>query len=299
MGLDVNQRTVRFYVAKGLLDKPIKNPYVGADGRVSFFPKESLRRLRKLLQFQNDGYTLDQIQRLLEGHGSNQLRQASVSANDDDWRREVALRYLNDFDSRTGRQAKTEFLVSVSQTEDDQALMAAGKVYLQRRLARIVGPEASQAYVEEYFLKIAPAELERRLALFRRWREDAKPAAKEAGNAYRAIQRLTGNLLLKLTNQADFERQLQRVRQNFVAATSKRGDSQAVESGLEQLKERGCALILAGLDGLLAHCRPPEAAPLAEALEQIKHGHFILTRVALAAEATAEVLEYERLLGQK
>lgn len=294
LGLDVSERTVRFYVSRGLIDKPIKNPYAGADGRVAFFPRESLKKLRRVQQLINEGYKLEQIGRLLEKKSTPSLRQAT-SAQKDDWRRQVAGRYLNDFASRQAREARTEFLLKVAGSNDDEVLVTAGKAYLARRLERLVGPEAARSYVEEYFLKAQPIELDRRLVTFKKWRDEAESTPGK-DTSFVEIQRLTGNLLLKLVSPGEFEKSISQVKEAFDLATADAGDAlEHSTSTLGRLQHRGVTMVKRALGGLIENCQPPVAAQLAESLDLLKRGHSVLEHVAQAAEATATALGQELL----
>lgn len=66
-GIAVAERTLRFWVSKGVLSAPVRKPYRGADGRVGYYPRETLALVPRILKLQEEGWKLQQIkQRLAE-----------------------------------------------------------------------------------------------------------------------------------------------------------------------------------------------------------------------------------------
>ncbi len=66
-------RTVRFYIARGLLDGPVKS------GRDAVYTKEHLARLNQIKSLQSDGHTLSEIARLLSAQsGESAAPQATA-----------------------------------------------------------------------------------------------------------------------------------------------------------------------------------------------------------------------------
>jgi len=57
----ISRRAVRFYVQEGLVPPP------SGKGRGSHYEQSHLERLRKVMELQESGYSLDAIRRLLEG----------------------------------------------------------------------------------------------------------------------------------------------------------------------------------------------------------------------------------------
>lgn len=60
VGITLPERTLRFWVANGVLSAPIKKPYRGADGRVGYFPREALTLVPEILRLQSEGWKLRQ-----------------------------------------------------------------------------------------------------------------------------------------------------------------------------------------------------------------------------------------------
>lgn len=63
-GLEISERTFRYYVVLGLLPKPLKK--VGEDARVHFYPAAILDRLQEIRGLQEQGFSLKQIKKYVE-----------------------------------------------------------------------------------------------------------------------------------------------------------------------------------------------------------------------------------------
>ena len=51
-GLDVQERTIRFWIAKGVLEKPIRKPSKFSDGRKRYFPTKVVGEIHLILAAQ-------------------------------------------------------------------------------------------------------------------------------------------------------------------------------------------------------------------------------------------------------
>lgn len=290
LGLDVSVRTVKFYTTRGLLPKPVKNPFPGADGRARYYPADALRKLRKILQMKNQGFKLEQIRKMLQQRAGESLRQLS-GTSEEDWRREVVFRYLNRFGSEDNRNARVEYLARVSGTERDEHLQRAARIYLVRELSSVVGQAAARQYVEEYFLSLSPEELARRMEPFRHWREEVREQEAREASPHQALRRLTGNLLLKLLSRNEFRRQVEAVEQRFVTTFQEQRPRPSPGARLlNQQADRARDLILEGLRGLREAAENREAQLLAQALRQFETGYFLLGQVQEIANRYAVLL---------
>jgi DNA-binding transcriptional MerR regulator len=73
-------RTIRFYIARGLLDGPVKG------GRAAAYTTEHLARLDRIKGLQSDGRTLSEIARMVSGH----LQKSAVSPPTAWWQHAIA-----------------------------------------------------------------------------------------------------------------------------------------------------------------------------------------------------------------
>lgn len=64
-GMEVNERTLRFWISEGILEKPLRKPFKGADGRVRYFPKKVVGEIAQVLRYQEEGWKLTQIKERL------------------------------------------------------------------------------------------------------------------------------------------------------------------------------------------------------------------------------------------
>lgn len=161
LGLDLNERTLQFYVKRGLLPKGLKNPYNGADGRAVYWPSSVLKRVRRIFQLKQQGLKLEQIRLSLEG--GSRLPVADIPA--EDWRREVAYRFLKLFLSGQSRQLRLE--IQSQRPDTEAAWLQALRHYQRVELTPLIGEEAAQQWVEQFFLELHPNELARHVDRFR------------------------------------------------------------------------------------------------------------------------------------
>ena len=73
-------RTIRFYIARGLLNGPVKG------GRGAVYTTEHLARLDRIKSLQSDGRTLSEIARMLSGHS----QESAVSPPTAWWQHAIA-----------------------------------------------------------------------------------------------------------------------------------------------------------------------------------------------------------------
>jgi len=64
-GMEVQERTIRFWIAKGVLEKPLRKPFKFADGRVRYFPHKVVGEISDILRLQEEGWKLTQIKKRL------------------------------------------------------------------------------------------------------------------------------------------------------------------------------------------------------------------------------------------
>ncbi len=213
LGLDLSERTLKFYTSRGLVPKPEKKPFPTADGRVAYFHRDSLRRLRRIEQLKSQGFKLEQIRKLLDQKGGETLRQLGPA--DEDWRRQVAFRYLHLQAGEEGRRARVEFLAAVLGTDQEEVLQRASRRYMARLLTPLIGETEATRYVEEYFLGLSPRELQRRMEQFRKWRDDEKKRDQQV-SPLELLRRMTSDFMLGLVGAPAFGDELARVRQRLV-----------------------------------------------------------------------------------
>lgn len=278
-GLDVPERTVRFYVTKGLLPAPVKAPFEGADGRVAWFPLEALRRLKRIGQLKAQGMSLEQIARALEGRRGPAAEEGPS--------REFAFRFLQAEGTDAARRARLEFLAAVTGTQRDDLLVRAARTYLQRRLAPLVGEPQARRHVEEFFLGLSPPELERRMEPFRRWRDaEAERERTTRPSPTSALRRLAGDRILDLVGPEEFRRRVRQLRHRSLAPDP--GPAPSGGQALHQGFQRGRDLLAQGLDALEG---AEDASGMAKALELVERAEGLLSATADLARRQAALLD--------
>lgn len=87
--MDVPERTLRFWIAKGVLEPPIRKPYKHSDGRKKYFPTRVVGEITELLKLQKEGWKLTQIKKRLresaragQSEGINQEQLAKLLLDD-------------------------------------------------------------------------------------------------------------------------------------------------------------------------------------------------------------------------
>ncbi|HXE72807.1 MAG TPA: MerR family transcriptional regulator [Candidatus Nitrosotenuis sp.] len=291
-GLDVNERTIKFYTARGLLPRPEKNPFAGADGRARYYPADTLKRLRKIHQLKAQGYTLEQVARILEQRQAEPLRQLGA-AHEADWRRQVVFRLLAP-GADESRRARLEFLAAVMGSREDETLLRATRAYLTRKMAPLVGEREAARHVNEFLLSLSPRDLQRYLEPFRRWR-DREEERRQAGSPtpFQALRSLVGNLLLKLAGPDEFLAEIEGIQARLAESAERAAGLSGRDPLLEEHLRRGLQWIREGLETLASGARPARAPVLARGLDRVLQGQAVLGHVAEIARRYAALLEGE------
>jgi len=195
LGLDVSERTLNYYIGRGLLPKPIKRPFVGADGRVAYLPVDALKQLRKILKLKDEGLKLEQIRRTLEGKGSA----PSDPAEKDSWQRELVFRFLRHLPG--GHYKPARLLVATRLSGNQRLQVEDLKVYQIATLAPLVGEEEATRWVHQFYLQLPERELHKHLhAVTREHLQRGQDG--EIGDIFQRVrQSVVDHMLNRLTSQ--------------------------------------------------------------------------------------------------
>jgi len=205
LGLDVSERTINYYIARGLLPKPIKRPFNGADGRVAYLPAEGLKQLKKILIYKEQGLKLEHIRRVLEGKG--QAQAAVDESQRQAWQREVVYRFLRHLPSGQSAAARLKLLSTLG-SDPSQVGLDDLKDYFVETLTSLVGPEHSRRWVNEYFLHLGGNELHRQT---RRLTAELQGAGRPGGgpDPLRQLRKSASDFSLKRIDEADWRAYLE------------------------------------------------------------------------------------------
>lgn len=231
LGLDLNERTLQYYVKRGLVPRGQKNPYTGADGRATYWPSTVLKRLRRIFQLKQQGFKLEQIRSALEGGAKPPLAEGPEA----DWRREVAYRFLKN-EARPQPKA-------AARPEGVAAWLEALRQEQLAGLTPLIGEEAAQHWVNQFYLELHPRELARSLEVFQaRWNERGAPPRSWTSEVSAQMRQVTAQYLLGRVADSDYQAYLDSQKQLFRQARGKVAlltdpASRCAVTALEQLLE--------------------------------------------------------------
>ena len=102
IGLEVSERTFRYYAVLGLLPSPVKRPE--GDARVHYYPPEILDRLRQIRHLQAQGHSLKQVKKLLLEASSGDKQSPLLKALSEGQWTQACQRFLHGPGSRSSAQ---------------------------------------------------------------------------------------------------------------------------------------------------------------------------------------------------
>jgi DNA-binding transcriptional MerR regulator len=266
-GLEVNERTLLYYVARGLLPKGQRSPYNGADGRVAYWPAPTLKRLRRILQLKQQGYKLEQIRKALESG-----RPAAPGADTDDWKREVAIRYLKNFVAGDFLPARLELEAGLPPADaDESAWLPVVREYKTACLVPLIGEEPARHWVKQFFLQLHPKEVSRFLTQFRQ-HFATRPALSALPEQTRTVRRVVTDMLLGRLEPATFQLYLDAQGRAFQHALAKleKASGTVVEQTAAALREACASLDELGPAAAEKGDCKPALARYAVALERLR-----------------------------
>lgn len=195
LGLDVSERTLNYYIGRGLLPKPIKRPFVGADGRVAYLPVDALKQLRKILKLKDEGLKLEQIRRTLEGKGSA----PGDPLEKESWQRELVFRFLRHLPG--GHYKPARLLVATRLSGNQRLQVEDLKVYQIATLTPLVGEEEATRWVHQFYLQLPERELQKHLHAVTR-EHLQRDQEGEVGDLFQRVrQAVVDHMLNRLTRQ--------------------------------------------------------------------------------------------------
>lgn len=209
-GLDISERTLNYYITRGLLPKPTKSPFVGADGRVAYLPGDALRQLRKILRYKEQGLKLEQIRKALEARS---LPQELAVEPKDSWQREVIYRFLRHLPAGFHPSARLQLRTRLH-TQQQKLSVDDLRTYQCETLAHLVGEVEAQRWVQQFYLELPPKELEKHLHHLHR---ELGRSQEEAGAAtiFQRIRSTVSEHTLKRVDTDEYQRYLKNLCAQF------------------------------------------------------------------------------------
>ena len=167
-GIELSERTFRFWIAQNVLDGPVKKPYRGADGRVGFYPRRVLTLIPEVLRLQEEGWKLRQIRlrlsappepvKVVEKSVSQQPPEQNESGQT--W----AERYLQDLLSDTESRDRRRCFSSTGAASSELRQV---RHYLVARLERWVGRSIAVRATSAFLLNLSQRDFQRLLSRLR------------------------------------------------------------------------------------------------------------------------------------
>ncbi len=159
-GLDVPERTLRFWVAKGVLEPPVRKPYKHADGRKKYFPVRVIGEITELLRLQTEGWKLAQIKKRLR-------TPAKATQNEDLSQEQLAKVFLEDY---LGNGEFRDRQRNIDAADPSTPEWRKVRNFLVTRLSHFVGRKQAVPSVTSFMVGLSSREVKR---LLRRGGADA------------------------------------------------------------------------------------------------------------------------------
>lgn len=156
-GINLPERTLRFWVSHGVIPSPVKKPFRGADGRVGYYARETLTLVPQVLKLRDEGWKLRQIKaRLEEPQKPERQPRANTTASQDSL--ELAQRYLADLMSDTEANDRRRCFSSPGAANSELRQV---RHYLVARLERWFGRAVAVKATSSFLLGLDTRELRR------------------------------------------------------------------------------------------------------------------------------------------
>ncbi len=171
-GIDLNDRTLKYYVSLKLLPEPERAPFNGADGRLRYFPIEIMSRLRHIQKYKEQGFSLTQIQKFLVNRAPASLRRMA-EVEEQSGRGRPGRRLLKTLASEELRRLEADVRFQLAEGTGDEAVLEGARRYYTGLLAMSDSDEEPALVVEQFLRSASAREKERLLAPLRAWHKDA------------------------------------------------------------------------------------------------------------------------------
>lgn len=271
-GIDLPERTFRFWVAKNVLDGPVKKPYRGADGRVGFYPREILKLIPEVLRLQEEGWKLRQIRQRLSEPSEPTKTVPAASLEPSESGQQWAERYLQDLLSNTESSDRRRCFSSTGAASSELRQV---RHYLVARLERWVGRSVAVRTTSAFLLNLSQRDFTRLLSRLR------VPTSVRLAQA--AAQTDTEPTLQQFPEQDDLPRLLQTLERHREELKPWKGHAKA-----PVLLSR----TLAAVQGLHQLLHSSESSP--ESLEKLNQALSELSEIEHQAQADLAFLQHSK-----
>lgn len=175
-GLELTERTFRYYAVVGLLPKPLKSPGGHEDARVHYYPPDIVDRLLQIRTLQSQGYSLKQIKSWLAvksdfvvvAEGGAKSRPEGAAAISD------VVAFL----SRDGlHEATRAFLEEALIDDREETLRRAALAWVVAVASGLRCGEATKDGIRAAVEKMSPLDIDALVAPLRRLRDEERRRA--------------------------------------------------------------------------------------------------------------------------
>ncbi len=160
-GVEISERTLKYYVSQGLVPHPERHPSSTVDRRVLFYTAGVPEVLTEIRRLQESGLTLQQIRQFLAGSARPDLQTLARESDPEGPR--SAEKVVQALLSQEVARAYQDFLTLPAEATD-QVLRQAGKEFYERVLRALVGARRARQLVARTFSRLTPAQWDRKLA---------------------------------------------------------------------------------------------------------------------------------------
>lgn len=286
IGLDLSERTFRYYSVMGLLPKPIKRPGGSGDARVHYYGEDIMQRLQEIRSLQQQGYSLKQIKDYFRV-AAHVPQPRSEAANEDDDARTLpsdAQTLLRAFSSPQMAEASRNFLATATQDLTEETLRQAAMLYYQELLGIFLGDERAAMALHDTFAHLTPLEIDTMMRPLRtlRNREWARRTQRKSIPVAGVLREVAGQLLAHGVPSSEQQADMRRVHNDVERLRSALGQRTAEAGVLAERLQNWIDLALRLLARACSQLQEisPEATPADE-----------LHRVVMAALADLDDAE--------
>lgn len=194
-GMEVAERTIRFWISKGVLEQPLRKPYKHADGRKKYFPTRVVGEIADILRLQEEGWKLTQIKKRLR----SPVKTSTAGGVGGE---ELARQLLADFLSNGEFRDRVKMIDSA-----DRATPPWRRVrnFLVARLTHFVGRKQAVRSVTTFMLGLSKRDTAKLLRLTSGQRTGLEPQSEQAEKAWTADERRALRTVLRSLERPKWE----------------------------------------------------------------------------------------------
>lgn len=261
LGLELSERTFRYYAVIGLVPPSIKRASGEEDARVRYYPHEVVQRLLDIRELQSQGYTLRQIKAWFAMRDDTLHAMRSVRHADAMRGRVDASGLLPFFASGVIEEARAAFLVAACADRREETLRQSVMAYYVSLLDGVLGCGAGEPALQQLLAAMTPMQVEALIQPLRRWRDEELERVQASGEF--SICRALRQMILRapsglsdgeIVALRSWKREMSRVAKKARRSTAVKALSRptrALVRALQQLSTVADALLAGGVDASL------------------------------------------------